>query len=171
MNANKFREHLLGLFLLISALLHGCAPTGPLPIADGQVVALAEQTTVAGIYSVLNGAQPFGEVWVNGSQSVVAWPQSGGWAWACLRFNCDGWLGYFKFSAHGNANVANWKTFSDLTGYLRQNGWTKLPSAALPTALTAGQSVSGFLTQMAGAVTGFMIVPIVPQNLPTEVQG
>jgi hypothetical protein len=148
-------------------LLQGCAG-GPIPVADGQVLALAEQSTVTGIYSVLNGAQPLGEVWVKGAQSVVAWPQSGGWAWACLRFNCEGWLGYFRFTAQGQGNVANWKTWSDLAGWMKANGWVRLPSATLPGALTAGETVAGFLSQMSGAITGFLIIPVMPA--PEEVE-
>lgn len=160
------------MWVLTAALvaMQGCA-SGPLPIADGYVMTLAESTTVPGVMSVLNGAQPLGEVWVKGAHSVVAWPQSGGWAWACLRFNCQDWMGYFKYTAQGQGNVANWRTWSDLTAFMRSDGWTKLPSAALPTAVTAGQSVSGFLNQMAGSLTGFLVVPVMAVPTNAEVQG
>lgn len=171
MNTDKFREHALSLLIFFTLLVHGCAPSGPLPIADGHVMELAQQTTVTGIYAVLNGAQPLGQVWVKGAQSVIAWPQSGGWAWACLRFNCRDWLGMFRFTAQGKGNVANVSTWSDLANWMSANGWQRLAPVTLPGSLTAGETVTGFLSQMSGVITGFMIVPILPQNFPTEVQG
>ena len=134
----------------------GCAPAGAPPIAESQVLALGQQTTNVGIYAVLNGAQKFGEVWIKNGNGVIVWPQSGGWAWACVRFDCSDWLNNFRIRAGGNGNLATWRTWSDLVAFMKSDGWTK----AGPAALTAGQSISGFLEQMAGSITGFMVVPV-----------
>lgn len=157
------------LILILANLVSACA-TGPLPVADGQVLPLAQQATITGIYGVLNGAQHFGEVWVKDNRAVVAWPQTGGWAWACLRWNCSSWLSYFKFTAQGNGSIANVKTWSDLASWLSNNGWTKLASEALPTALTGAETVSGYVQQMAGSITGFVLmVPINVNEIPSGV--
>jgi hypothetical protein len=158
----------LAIILIAFNLMTGCAPAGQLPIAEGQVLALSQRVTLTGVYSVLNGAQPLGKVFTNGQLSVVAWPQSGGWAWACLRFQCPDWAGQFRIFAGGNGNLTTATTFSQLAEFIKSKGFNELPKTIGPAALSASESIGGYLSQMAGALTGFMIVPVLP--VPEEFQ-
>lgn len=163
------REHLTSVtILIVYLLLNGCAAAPIPPLAYGQVEPMTQQATITGIYSVLNGSEVFGEVWVKGGHVVISWPQSQGWAWACLNFKCTDPLGNFRWTAGGQANIGNWQTWSDMANFLKGTGWQKLTREVLPTAVTAGETVGGFLSQMAGAITGFMFVPFPLDFVPME---
>jgi hypothetical protein len=161
----KLIEH-LAIILIAFNLMTGCAPAGQLPIAEGQVLEISQRVTITGIYSVLNGAQPLGKVFTNGQLSVVAWPQSGGWAWACLRFQCQDWATQFRIFAGGNGQLTTATTFSQLADFIKSKGFDELPKTMGPAALTASESIGGYLTQMSGALTGFIVIPVMP--IPQE---
>jgi hypothetical protein len=158
---SKVLEHLLSVLLACAWLLSGCAGA---PLIDGQVLALQPTTTLVGVYSALSGTNPLAHALQNGSLTVIAWPQSGGWAWVCLRCTARDPVDLFVWLTGGRGNLANASTFSGLADYLKSKGWVEVT----PTLVAAGQSVGSFLNQMAGSMTSFMVLPVI---VPVATEG
>jgi hypothetical protein len=144
----KLVEHLLA-FLLV------CIATGcrGVPVAPGGVLELQPGATMAGVQSVLSGSNPYGMILVRDGVAVVAWPQSGGWAWACIKCGAADAQGLFRYLTGGKGNIADAGDFSGMVNYLKENGWQELPGAGLPAA-------GSWLAAMGGSIPSMLLLPI-----------
>lgn len=168
MNGKWTQYKLMWLLMICLFTLDGCAGSG-IPIGPAEILPITETATVSGIYAVSIGAEPLGRIMQNARTGlqVVIWPgaQSSGevlWNFACLVECKPGWDGQVTRYIAGPGRTMTWMRMSQFVEYLRQNGWVQVTGAAV----SAAESIGSAVSMMSGAITGFMVVPVMIE--PTQ---
>lgn len=151
-------EHKLMWVLMVALLaLQGCS--AGIPIGPAEVLPISQQATVTGIYAVQTGAEPLGQIWQNArGLQVIIWPGAASegeqlWNFACLVGDCRGET--LRYIA-GPGKAVSGMRMSMFVEYLRQNGWTQVVGAS-----NVARAISQAMSVMEGAITGWLVVPVV----------
>jgi hypothetical protein len=162
MNAHC-KEHALSITLVVLALVVQACSGAPLPTSGVEV--LHFQASLNIVQAALAGA-PGSQLWTNGTgQFIFAQPTSGGWGMVILSMEKSCNVPCLLALAGGRGQVLSAETMSDFMTAVQENGWTRAaPGAVLSSLQAAGQSV---LSIGADALTGIMILPVLPALLPT----
>jgi len=159
---SKVREHLLEILLVFT--LFGCSGI-PMPASGYQP--MTQSQIVAGVYAVFSGQQPI--AWLfnapGSNLRILFWPGATNGAEQLINMVCiqqcgPGW------ERIGAGYAMTGQRASDFAAYLKAGGWQQL-SPTLVSVAARGQSVSQWLGEMSGVLSGFFIVvPIIPAMLP-----
>ncbi len=115
----------------------------------------------------MSGA-PNTQLITDGKLVFALWPQGELWGGACLNCAVKDPIGQFRYLTGGRGMAMTWQTASDAVKDLVNNyGWRAIPASVASQA----QAAAGIFSQMSTALTGFLVVPVLPGLMPTEVIG
>ena len=155
-----YKKYALMWVLVIGIMtLQGCAGAGN-AMLDGQILELGAGATARGLSLAMQGA-PHTHLITDGKLVFALWPQGEIWGGACLNCAVKDPMGQFRYLTGGRGMAMSWRTASDLVRELVESyGWKALP-------LAQGSTMTGWV-QMSTALTGFLVMPIVPGSIPAE---
>jgi len=129
----------------------------------GQVIELQPGSTIYGVQSLINGSMKFGQIWMNTSSVVFAWPVNDAWAFVGVDSSRTLTPSLFYRLTGGKANLVNYVTMGDVVKCLESNGWKVITSAEVPVGVKAIlNGASGY----AGSMINILVFPYIPASLP-----
>ena len=155
---NKLSEHLLAILLVVS--LTGCATA---PFVDTEVMQLGARATQLGLEKAMQGA-PNTHILSNGKLIFALWPVDGLWGGVCLNCSVSDPLGQWRFLTGGRGMAMTSQGASNLANHLINNGWKALPAGAV----THGEVLLSYATQIGVTLTGFLVLPMEVITEPFE---
>ena len=147
---NHANEHRLSVTLaLCLLLLQACAPA----MTNGAIYELGAGATARGLEMVARG-EVGTHLITDGKLVLALWPVGEYWGAACINCAAADPMAQWRQLTGGRGMVMNFKTANELVQYLKRgHGWWSVPISG------AAQTAGYTLRSMAGAITGFLVVP------------